>query len=62
MSSTFNKFKDLNKGVECALYVLVVINRTARFCNFIKGFNVVLEAAPHVNMQYCTCIWLCIIA
>ena len=47
-------------GVECAMNLLLVIHRTARFCNFISGFNVVLEAAPHVNMQYC--IWLWIIA
>ena len=58
MSSTFNKFKDLNKGVGCALYLLLVINQTACFCNFIKGFNVVLEAAPHVNMQYCIWLWI----
>ena len=29
MSSIFNKIKDLNKGVECALNQLLVINRTA---------------------------------
>ena len=58
MSSIFNKFKDFNKGVECALNTLLVINRTARFCNFMKGFHVILEAAPHVNMQ----LWLWIIA
>ena len=45
MSSIFNKFKDLKKGVECALYLLSVINRTARFCDFIEGFTLVLEAA-----------------
>ena len=56
----FNKFKDLNKGVECALNlpVLLKINQTARFCYSIKGFNVVLEAAPHVNMQYCIWLWI----
>ena len=37
MSSIFDKFKDLNKGVECALCLLLVINRTARFCNFINA-------------------------
>ena len=58
MSSIFNKFKDLNKGVECALNLLLVINRTAFFCNFIKGFNVVLEAAPHVKMQW---LWIIVL-
>ena len=43
MSSIFYKFKDLNNGVEYALYLLLVINRTARFCNFIKGFIAVLD-------------------
>ena len=60
MSSIFNKFKDSKKGVERALNLLLVINRTARFCNFFKGFNVALEAALHVNMQ--CCIWFWIIA
>ena len=37
---------------------VLVINRTARFCDFIKGLNVVLEAAPHVNMQYGIWLWI----
>ena len=36
MSSIFNKFKDLDKGVECALNTLLVINQAAHFCDFIK--------------------------
>ena len=36
MSSIFNKFKDLNKGVECALYLLLVINPTARFAILLR--------------------------
>ena len=60
ISFIFNKFKFLNKGDECALKALLVIIRKARFCSFIRGYSVLWEAAPQVDMQYW--IWLCIIA
>ena len=49
--SSFNNFKSLNRGSVWALYLLLVIILSARFCNF----NNLLQSKPQHVIPNCRC-------
>ena len=48
MSSTFNRFNDLNKGSVCALNLLHDTSQTLLFCSL----NILLDLEPQTSMEY----------